>query len=565
MATPSSKGPDQRNRPTSQLKQLESKLEMIAQAISAKTTQEACAASMADTPLGTPMRETQQSEDGSAAQSLYPQRMSDKVLSEISATSGQESVPQTIAIEEDEMLLERYKRLMSPNMPWLIISPGMTASYLASSEPLLMHAIRVVVYFHDSARQQVMAKELMRDISERLLINGEKSLEILQGILVFSNWYNPHLYSHQHSTNLLHLAIALTTDLNIDRGPGTCEKAQMETAMRSYGVARAAKVITNEERRAVLGTYYLTSLTFTSFRKVECLRWTPWLADCADALSEDKEYESDIHLVHLVRMQRIMQESLAPESTTVPCQFYANSFLGDLKRLGTISGYSTIANVLRLQDACTRVSIWQCAFAGLDHKQYGSTELRRRLYGMWRCMEAVKIYMEIYMALPVEEYLVVPFGVFAQFSYTFVVIVRALNLAVDGWDVRTLDEFLDLSDIAERASQRYEAVSGTTLDGIRLNNNAFSNWGLKLRRAKAFHNARFRPAQMAPSLEIIGIEGSNYVRPESEVTMTQYLPLSSDFANNTTLSSFMSLEDLWLSYSDPLQVPMALDLEFGGS
>jgi hypothetical protein len=528
---------------------------------------------MADSQLGPPMQEPEQNEDESAGQSMYPHHVPDKVFSDISATSFQECLPriamletqEIIAIEEDKMLLDRYRRLMSPNMPWLVLSPDTTASGLASSEPLLMHAIRVVAYFHDSSRQQVMAKELMRDISERLLINGEKSLGILQGILVFSNWYNPHLYSHQHSTNLLHLAIALTTDLNIDRGTGKSEKAQMEEAMRAYGVARVRKIATNDERRAVLGTYYLSSLTFSSFRKVECLRWTPWLADCADALSEAKEYESDIDLVQLVHMQRIMQESLALETTTAPCQFYANSFLADLDRLAAISGNGTIANVIRLQDACTRVAIWQCSFAGHNHKQFGSTELRQRLDGMWRCMEAVKIYMELYMNLPVEDYLVISFGVFAQFAYTFVVIVRALSLAVDGWDLKALDEFIDLSDVAERASQRYEAVSLTVPDGIHLNNNAFSNWGLKLRRAKAFHSARFRSARTAPLLEIGHVEGSSCVRPESEVTMTQYLSLSSDFAIDTTLSSFMDLEDLWLSYNDPLQVPMALDLEFSGS
>lgn len=34
-----------------------------------------------------------------------------------------------------------------------------------------------------------MVKQMMRDVSERILINGEKSLDILQGIIVFVNWY----------------------------------------------------------------------------------------------------------------------------------------------------------------------------------------------------------------------------------------------------------------------------------------------------------------------------------------------------------------------------------------
>jgi hypothetical protein len=38
-----------------------------------------------------------------------------------------------------------------------------------------------VASFHNTAIQQTMAKDLMREISERMLINGEKSLDLLQG------------------------------------------------------------------------------------------------------------------------------------------------------------------------------------------------------------------------------------------------------------------------------------------------------------------------------------------------------------------------------------------------
>lgn len=98
-----------------------------------------------------------------------------------------------------------------------------------------------------------------------------------------------------------------------------------------------------------------------------------------------------------------MQESLALELTIAPCQLYASSFLADLVRVGTLSGNGTIPTVIRLQDACTKIGIWRCSFAGLGREACGTSDLRHRLGGMWRCMEAVKTYMEIYMDLPVED------------------------------------------------------------------------------------------------------------------------------------------------------------------
>jgi hypothetical protein len=159
-------------------------------------------------------------------------------------------------------------------------------------------------------------------------------------------------------------------------------------------------------------------------------------------------------------------------------------------------------------------------------------------------MEAVKNYVDIYMGLPVEDYLVAPFTVFAQFAYTFVVIVRALSLALDGWDVKALDRFIDLSDIAENASQRYEAVSRTTPNGISLNNNAFSDWGLKLRLAKSFHDTRLRTNWNISTSNVEGVEGRTGPIPE------------------TDLPSFMGFDDFWNAFDGQIHLPADLDLDF---
>jgi hypothetical protein len=451
----------------------------------------------------------------------------------------------------DEVLFDRYQRLMAPNMPFYIVPHGTCASSLARSEPFLMHAIRVVSYFHDTSQQQVLAEGLMREICERLLMNGERSLGLLHGLLIFSHWYNPHVYSPQNSTIRLHLAIALTTDLNIDRGPGTCEKAQMESALRAYGVTHTTKTLTNDERRAVLGTYYLTSVMFTSFRKVETLHWTPWLAACANTLKESNEYESDSHLVQLVHLARIMQESTSADAKSAPCHLYAESFFQELEKFRCPPGYGTMTTVLQLHEACTRVAIWQRSFAGLSEGTTDPRDLRQRLDGMWRCMEAAKNFMDLYMEVPVADYLVIPFAVFAQFAYTFVVIIRALSFEVDGWDASILHEFIDLSEIIENASRRYEAVSQASLDGLSLNNEAFANWGIKLRIAKAFLDAKRKSDLPSTHLD-------SSLDQDTDLTHQTLVP-----GQGCTLQSpsgldpmtdafrpFMGFEDFWTGFTD---------------
>lgn len=94
-----------------------------------------------------------------------------------------------ISLDEAQVLFDRYRRLMAEGMPFLVIPAEKTAWHVAEETPFLMQAIATVTMFHDLPRQQAMAKQLMRQISEKLLINGERSLELLQGILVFMNWY----------------------------------------------------------------------------------------------------------------------------------------------------------------------------------------------------------------------------------------------------------------------------------------------------------------------------------------------------------------------------------------
>jgi hypothetical protein len=70
---------------------------------------------------------------------------------------------------------------MAPHMSFVVIPLGSTVSILGRTRPFLLQAITTVASFHNTATQQTMAKDLMREISERMLINGEKSLDLLQG------------------------------------------------------------------------------------------------------------------------------------------------------------------------------------------------------------------------------------------------------------------------------------------------------------------------------------------------------------------------------------------------
>ncbi|CAI9632472.1 unnamed protein product [Alternaria burnsii] len=543
---------------SAQLQNLETKLADIAQALAIKQAQEVSAGSNSRSPISQQMDALYQESDDTYPTPLVitPSitRSNDFLASAHDPTLetvNPEHVSTGMNATHTDVLLDRYQRLMAPHMPFVVIPSGINASSLASSKPFLSKAIETIAFFHDTVTQKHMVKDLMQQVSERMLIKGEKSLDLLQGMLVFGNWYNPHLFAPPSHTVLLHLTMALTHDLDIDRAPGFCEKVALMAASQAHGVPQPAKVVTNDERRAVLGTFYLTSQILTSFRKIDTLHWSPWLTKCAEALTQAKEYKSDILLVQLAQSQRIMQEAMGTECDHAPVSFYAKSFLSDLDNIELASANGMSAIVLRLQQACTRTAVWERSFGNLASHTVKETDLRQRLDGMWHCMDAAKRYTDIYLELPVEEYPLVPFGVFAQFAYIFVVLVRASLIEMDGWDVKALRSFIDFSSLLEKASQRYDAVSTSHPDGLILNNEAFAKWSAKTKWAKSFYDTKFLPVDPNTSTVNQPPPGCTTIEADETQESRRAFPTPLQVPAEFSTDTFAIEDSMWHSLGNP--------------
>lgn len=543
-----------------QLKALETKLEHIAQTLSTKANDNITDVPSSSTSASNHARQPLDPESSAMSQSVRNTYSPAETMTSITMTGSahgyEHSQPASTKMDtpENDMLLDRYQRLMAPHMPFVRLPMLSTAQALQDEDPLLLQAITTVAGFHNTDRQQIMGKDFVRKLCDRLLVHGEKTLQLLQAILIFSNWYNPHLYMPRNSTNILHLAMALVSDLALDRGPR--EKAPVYATMKAYGISRPDKVLSNDERRAVLGTFYLTSSLFASFSKVDIMQWTPWLAECCTALVEVREYESDTEVVQLVQMQRIMQEAMAAEHSSAPIQLYAKSFLGELVGLGNERLYGAPKIVQQLQGACTKVAIWERAFVGLTSGQTALSAPRPRLDGMWCCMEAVKAFLNVFMTLPVEAYPTVPFTVFGQFAYVFVIVVRAFSMHLEGWDAQALGNLIDFSAIMNDAADRYGSVSSSVVDGLNIKNEAFANIAAKLRWAKSIHETRL--ASHASAMSIGQTAGTTVAQAPGSM---QHLPTPPDAASDPL--GLMDL-DLWSGLEDPSHLWTEFDTNLVG-
>ena len=121
-----------------------------------------------------------------------------------------------------EMLVQKFKVLKMPSFPFVVISLDKSAEALRHECPFLFLAIITACLEDDVTLQRMIANEIRSAISTRIILENEKSLELLQGLLVYLAWYYYHFAPKSHQMYLmLSIARALVFDLCLDKNPNT--------------------------------------------------------------------------------------------------------------------------------------------------------------------------------------------------------------------------------------------------------------------------------------------------------------------------------------------------------
>lgn len=94
----------------------------------------------------------------------------------------------------------------------------------------------------------------MRHISDAVLIRAERSLELLQAIVVLLGFFHYHCLVHAQFNSLVALAGAMVGDLGLGKAPGLKERTRV-LVERTEEVRER----TGDERRVLVGVWYMSS------------------------------------------------------------------------------------------------------------------------------------------------------------------------------------------------------------------------------------------------------------------------------------------------------------------
>lgn len=181
-------------------------------------------------------------------------------------TDAENQVPDAIDrgivdVELASAAFDRYVNKMADEMPMVVFPPGTTMSDVRRQKPALFLAIIAIAIgpFKKEAQLPLLT-EAYQMVADRVVVKGEKSLELVQALLVLVIWYlPPDNLEELKFYQLIHMAVVVAMDLGLNRRPQGDHNSfqRIREALLKKPHGSAADLNSPEARRTWVGCYFL--------------------------------------------------------------------------------------------------------------------------------------------------------------------------------------------------------------------------------------------------------------------------------------------------------------------
>ncbi|KAJ9260815.1 transcriptional regulator family: Fungal Specific TF [Paecilomyces variotii] len=392
-----------------------------------------------------------------------------------SPTAGQYGLSPTEIIRqfipsdrEAEMMLDHFRVNMMPHFPFVIIPAEVSLNDLRREKPFLFTTVMMVGCRHDASRQVAIASKIREIISYSVLVKGEQSLDMLQGLLIYLAWYHFHLRLGSQLTNLFHLIMAMMTDLCLNNAAHPKSPSKLALGLAKYFEkdGQPHKTRTLEERRAYLGVFYLTSIVSLYARNIDSLRYTKYTEECCQLVAEAAEYPTDTLLIQLMRVHRLADKiklSLSLDELEVqlgvsaPIGAYVRSLESELVQLKhtfpqDIPGYTDLLmNYYALETFLYAVALNE----RMSAVRYGNFPMAR-LEILLSCLESTKACFDTFHSFSPSSYFYLPYPLWSQLGHAIIVLSKLSLFNGEGWDQEYVRSQMDFFEVLSTFDQKLE-------------------------------------------------------------------------------------------------------------
>lgn len=164
-----------------------------------------------------------------------------------------------ISLEEADQLFHTYNEDLAHHYPAVVFPSTLSAVELRQTKPtLFLSVIAAAAGMTDPHLYSVLNSEVLSAYAHRTIVLGEKSLELVQAMLVTSIWYYPpgkwaklKFYEYIHMASVMALDIGLGTNPNASR--------RRRGANNEQATSEPLEEMDLEGRKTFLACYMITS------------------------------------------------------------------------------------------------------------------------------------------------------------------------------------------------------------------------------------------------------------------------------------------------------------------
>jgi hypothetical protein len=218
-----------------------------------------------------------------------------------------------LTMDQATQLFARYTDDMAPHLPGVIFPAGTTATQVRKTKPVLFVALMATSSFDLPTVQSTLTEELMQIIANKVVVGGQKSLELIQALQVAVMWYwPPDHFERLNFYQLIHMAAVMAVDLGLDhpkpRVSGIKKQLRQHLLQNHPGLFQVDPSSV-ECRRAWLTSYFLAMNASMALRRRCLIRWDTHMEKSIEVLRTSPEAApSDAYLCHLVLTHKLAED-----------------------------------------------------------------------------------------------------------------------------------------------------------------------------------------------------------------------------------------------------------------
>ncbi|RAK77583.1 Zn(II)2Cys6 transcription factor [Aspergillus fijiensis CBS 313.89] len=385
------------------------------------------------------------------------------------SSSGSDETPQaTIAV---------FHQRMATRFPFVVCASPLSDDELLLRKPFL-HMVMSMIACRDQEAQWDIAGKVKAYLVERVVVNGEASLDLFQGFLLFLAWAHIHVPSPEQLCNYLHLLVAQSKNLGLARDVSSGAPQSVLSYMKCRQFERpSGPGRTLEERKASLGCFYLVTMISMCLGESEPMQYTSYLEESYQVLQAAAQGESDRYLlclVDLARMAEKIHRTLQPDHPHDSISSSGCSHRGiairwlqkELEQLKPALAFDdpTQSSFLLLQYHNLELFVYRTALRR-DPDFRESTYPPTHLTTLHACLHAVKSFFNTFFAIPSSAFFHMPYLLWCQLGHGFLVLSH-ISVYDDGDDDGDDDDDSPAQSLWDREYARQVIDYQATVDRL---------------------------------------------------------------------------------------------------